>query len=263
VAIGDDALAAGMDVLDPSTDLVKDGAEEITKTRDYIAQRTNMVTPIANGGTGASNQTAARTNLDVPSNADLADGLSERVSNGSAGTNAIALRWEGGRIKMRVDATDVGDIANTGDTAANAATIGSVAGDLNNVYNGYMNGAIYSRTLGTRTSVYIQPDGTMGNSSSSERYKQDIEARDVPDEAVAALGVVEFAWRPDVVEGAPREVGMIAEAVEAAGLGWLVRNDDEGRPDGVNYEMLALALVPVVQRLLTRVAALESDSGGS
>jgi hypothetical protein len=257
VIYGADAAAAGMANVASTAD-VRDSYNEHNRTRDYVAQRTSAVTPIAKGGTAATTASEARTNLDVPSNADLDAAVAERVSNGSAGTNAIALRWEGGRIKMRVDATDVGDIANTGDTAANAATIGSVAGDLNDVYNGYMNGAIYSRTLGTRTSVYIQPDGTMGNSSSSERYKQDIEARDVPDEAVAALGVVEFAWRPDVVEGAPREVGLIAEAVEAAGLGWLVRNDDEGRPDGVNYEMLALALVPVVQRLLIRVAALEA-----
>jgi hypothetical protein len=93
MAIGDDAIAAGMDILDPSTDLVRDGADEINKSRDYIAQRTAAVAPVAKGGTGSTNAAGARTNLDVPSNADLADGLSERVSNGSAGTNAIALRW--------------------------------------------------------------------------------------------------------------------------------------------------------------------------
>ena len=44
MANGDAAAAAGMDVLDPNTALVKDGADEINKTRDYIAERTGSTT---------------------------------------------------------------------------------------------------------------------------------------------------------------------------------------------------------------------------
>ena len=44
MANGDDASNAGMDVLDPNTALVKNGADEINKTRDYIAQRTGEAT---------------------------------------------------------------------------------------------------------------------------------------------------------------------------------------------------------------------------
>jgi hypothetical protein len=258
---GDIALAAGMTPVDPSTDLVKDGYDAINYALDQIALRTNDVAPVSKGGTGSTNPTGARTNLDVPSNAALTAGLSERVSNGSAGTNAIALRWEGGRIKMRVDATDVGDIANTADTAANAATIGSVAGDLNNVYNGYMNGAIYSRTLGTRTSVYIQPDGTMGNSSSSERYKKNIKPWDgLTDEQFAALSVVTYQWRAAIDPAQSAEVGLIAERLADLGLEWAIWRDTQGRPEGVHYERIVLAVIPYVQSLAARVTALENAS---
>lgn len=43
MAVGDDAVAAGFDILDPATDLVKDGALEINRTRDYVAQTKNLI----------------------------------------------------------------------------------------------------------------------------------------------------------------------------------------------------------------------------
>lgn len=55
-----------------------------------------------------------------------------------------------------------------------------------------------------------------------------------------------------------REMGLIAERVEDAGLGWAAFYDADGRVEGLNYEMIGIALLPVVQRLITRVAALEA-----
>ncbi|WP_457100310.1 hypothetical protein [Microbacterium sp. P5_E9] len=43
-AIGDDAIAAGMPVV-PSGDLVKNGEDEINRTRDFIAQRAKRTSP--------------------------------------------------------------------------------------------------------------------------------------------------------------------------------------------------------------------------
>lgn len=37
MAVGDEAVAEGFSIV-PDTDLVKDGAEEINRTRDYVAQ---------------------------------------------------------------------------------------------------------------------------------------------------------------------------------------------------------------------------------
>jgi len=70
MAIGDEALAAGMSwVLVPITGeqgKVKYGAQEINRTRDYIAQVKALITtpwPISKGGTGATTAAAARTAL--------------------------------------------------------------------------------------------------------------------------------------------------------------------------------------------------------
>src|SRR5690606_23793059 len=65
MANGDAAAAAGMDVLTGNEDR-RLGYDEINKTRDYIADRTSEVTPIAKGGTGATTAAAARINLGIP-----------------------------------------------------------------------------------------------------------------------------------------------------------------------------------------------------
>jgi hypothetical protein len=72
MAIGDDALAAGF-ALVPSAGPgaeVKLGAQEINRTRDYVAQTRTLnpaIRPISGGGTGASTAAAARTNLNIRS----------------------------------------------------------------------------------------------------------------------------------------------------------------------------------------------------
>lgn len=65
MALGDDALAAGFELVNPNTDLVKDGADEINLTRDYAAQVKNETRPVNKGGTGATTAVQALRNLGV------------------------------------------------------------------------------------------------------------------------------------------------------------------------------------------------------
>ena len=77
MATGDEALAAGLSTVEysgsePSAS-VRNGGEEINRTRDYIARLMNSMleyvtsVPINKGGTGATNKTSARSNLGVSS----------------------------------------------------------------------------------------------------------------------------------------------------------------------------------------------------
>lgn len=65
MALGDKTLAAGWTIVNPNTDLVKDGANEITETRDLAAEVMLELRPVSRGGTGANNAQQALRNLGI------------------------------------------------------------------------------------------------------------------------------------------------------------------------------------------------------
>jgi len=65
MALGDDALAAGYPTVNPTIDLVRDGADEITRTRDFVGQVKLETRPVNRGGTGATTAAAALRNLGI------------------------------------------------------------------------------------------------------------------------------------------------------------------------------------------------------
>jgi hypothetical protein len=81
MAIGDDAQAAGYPLVPDvgASGLVKDGAHEINRTRDFVAQVKSLfqaIWPVSAGGTGAFNASGARANLGIRSGtADPSDAV--------------------------------------------------------------------------------------------------------------------------------------------------------------------------------------------
>lgn len=65
MALGDDTLAAGWTKVNPNTDLVKDGADAITATRDMAASVKLETRAVSRGGTGASTAMQALRNLGI------------------------------------------------------------------------------------------------------------------------------------------------------------------------------------------------------
>lgn len=81
MAVGDDAVAGGYPLV-PGTGTggeVKNGALEINRTRDFIAQLKKLlpvILPISQGGTGAGTAADARTGLGIRSGtADPSDAV--------------------------------------------------------------------------------------------------------------------------------------------------------------------------------------------
>lgn len=240
MAIGDAALSAGFPLLDGS-EPANTIDEEINRTRDLIAQRTSEVTPISKGGTDAKDAATARVNLGIGEAAGLR--YSDVVLGN--GANQLQARWEGNKIVMRVDQTDVAWLS--GDTSAAAG-----------VYEGNLSPAIYNRgTAGQWRALGVQANGVLAHTASAARFKENIAALEVTDEQVQALQLVEFDW----IESGYRDVGLIADTVADAGLDPFVFHDDDGEVLGIHYDRVSLSLLPVVQRLLRRVADLEERIG--
>lgn len=228
---GADALAAGMPLV-PGTGLASDIEEYINQTRDFIAQRTSNVTPIAKGGTGATTAAAARTNLDVNSKQEDADAIKTRVINLSSATNAIQLQWIGGRVRIVIDASVIGDIAHVSDLGAYISSAG-----------GTITGSLFLPNASPAVSgyavAYINADGRVSRGASSERYKKHISEIDP-----ASLGdIFPALHRFQMRQGdGTWKYGWIAERLaEDTDTEPFVVYNDQGTPDSIDFIALLIA----------------------
>lgn len=119
--------------------------------------------------------------------------------------------------------------------------------------------------VGINASGFLTNTGL--NSSSSLRFKKDIETiESVDTDAVLALRPVRFHYK-DYPESAPRSIGYIAEEAEELGFGDWVFYDGEGRPEGFNYFAWPIAQQfvlrkhdQVIKELIDRIAQLEGTA---
>jgi hypothetical protein len=120
-----------------------------------------------------------------------------------------------------------------------------------NVYDSALTG-------GSNHAVYATSTGQLTNTSSSQRYKQNIETL-TDCSWIYNLRPVDFDWRDDEqarIEG--RQIGLIAEEVYVTNpqLAWL---NSEGQPEGVHYEKLGVPMLVELQRLKAEVDQLKAQ----
>lgn len=145
-------------------------------------------------------------------------------------------------------------------------------------------GTIRLRTSATTASAAtcnIDTAGTIRRSTSSRKYKTDIQPHDIDLDALRSLPVVTFLSLPEIAEqqrwraaaeagdeamiGVPeprprRYVGMIAEDMHDAGLHEFVAYHDEtGEPDGIMYDRIVLGALQMITKLEERVQQLEAQ----
>lgn len=117
-------------------------------------------------------------------------------------------------------------------------------------------------TTGSAANVRISQTGnpTMSVSTSAKRFKQDIEDFNPPIDNI--LNIQPKTWRdksavakdPNTTE---RHFGAIAEDLVALGLDFLIDFDDNGEPWAIQYERVAIALIPAIKSHRARVKTLE------
>lgn len=138
----------------------------------------------------------------------------------------------------------------------------STGGDLT-VGGLIRNVAAYANPITTsfRNLFVTSVDGQFGYNLSSRRHKQDITDALVDPAKVLLLRLVTYRYIRAVEEhgdDAATEHGLIAEEVEAAGLGWLVDYDEDGRPLTLRFHLLAMALLPLLHDFEERLTKLEA-----
>lgn len=115
----------------------------------------------------------------------------------------------------------------------------------------------YNQT-NTGRAMFVASNGLYGIGASSRRFKENIVDADIDTSAVLKLAVRKFNYKKSFDETMPEDIGVIAEELEELGLTDFIYFDDEGIPDGVAYEKLALALIPVIQEQQARLDSLEA-----
>jgi len=105
--------------------------------------------------------------------------------------------------------------------------------------------------------IATNPEGVLYRSTSSLRYKADVQDW-TPELTVLQLSPRTWVDRQPLDSADPfqRYYGMIAEEVFAI-LPEVVALNDFGEPDSIQYDRIAVAMIPVLQELMRRVEALE------
>ena len=206
--------------------------------------------------------------LEAPSGESLSSTVAKLqalVANIQAQLDAwAATRWTNAQIVTQVNS----QIAST---LAGAVTIGGnlsvAAGSAFYSPNAYNFDITYTRRTG-----WWGDDGRAGYASSSRTKKTAI--RHADEDALLALLDVEpktFRYRAEILrrtslrinEGRdyvpPVELGLIAEELDEAGLGFFVFYGEGGQPEGIEYGMLTVALLAIARRQRDELAEVRRD----
>jgi len=152
------------------------------------------------------------------------------------------------------------DIGNKGEASeSNTIRIGKAGTQTSTFIAG-----ITGTTVANGVGVIIGSNGKLGTSTSSARYKKNIQPMDKASEAILSLKPVTFSYKHELdAKGVP-QFGLVAEDVEKVNPD-LVARDEQGKPYTVRYDAVNAMLLneflkehATVQELKKEIAALKS-----
>jgi hypothetical protein len=242
---------------DIATSTITEGEIAVgTITGSNIASNTITSANVAAGtygisitGNAATADTAGTAGIAGDSN--LLDGYN---SSQGSGASTVAVRTGSGAINAVSFITD--DTTNR--QFYNSGTHTSIGDNTARVVNAT---TIYSQLVTSARDVIINSAGTLGTSTSSRRYKDDIQALTTSAETILQLEPVTFLYKPELIEAGQqrvREIGLIAEQAAELGLEQLVQRDAAGEPDAIAYSRLAVYLLKVCQTQQTQIDTLSA-----
>ncbi|MFL2062875.1 gp58-like family protein [Latilactobacillus sakei] len=126
----------------------------------------------------------------------------------------------------------------------------------------------YEHTASGSANLIVARDGALVRSTSASKYKTDIIRTNTPDYGEKLLELPTATWT-DIAETKryrddpatqmkpTRNFGMIAEDLADAGLEMLVVRGTDGELEGINYDRIGPALIPVIAKLKNEVEILK------
>ncbi|WP_241653722.1 gp58-like family protein [Latilactobacillus curvatus] len=131
----------------------------------------------------------------------------------------------------------------------------------------------YSKTASGGPNVIVAEDGALVRSTSASKYKTDIVRTNKSDYGDKLLNLPTATWtdiaetkryqdNPTTQPKPTRNFGMIAEDLADAGLEMLVVRGTDGELEGINYDRIGPALIPVIAKLKNEVEILKRKIGG-
>ena len=133
--------------------------------------------------------------------------------------------------------------------------------------------AVWRDTTSGGANVVVGSDGTLTRSTSASKYKTMIARSHSLDYGERLLSLPTATWLDKAEEkryasGESKDkpvmhFGMIAEDLAAAGLEMLVSRGPDGELEGIQYDRIAPALLPVIKNLQDRIEKLEEQLNGT
>lgn len=179
------------------------------------------------------------------------------LQNLTTGRFCTGIGYNAGTVHQTGDGcTYIGHNANT-NSAASSARIAIGANVTAQADNGlYFPTSLLIAAVGNGVN-FITGTGQLGPTTSSRRYKKDIEDMQVDSSKIYDLRPVEYFWIPEHLKSDRKEFGYIAEEVVDI-YPVVVPVDGEGLPNGVNYERLVVLMIAEMKKLRDRIAVLEA-----
>ena len=158
------------------------------------------------------------------------------LGRNTVGSNNIAIGAEAG-ANLNRGSNNI-DIGNLGvPRESNVIRIGTVGNQTNTFIAG-----ISGVTVAGGVAVVIDANGQLGTSTSSARFKDDIQPMDKASEAILALKPVTFRYKKELDPAGIPQFGLVAEQVEKVNPD-LVARDADGKPYTVRYEAVNAMLL--------------------
>ena len=172
-------------------------------------------------------------NFNGAGSANTAIGFQALLHNTTGGNNIALGALAGFAITDGLTNIDIGNFGVAGDT--NTIRIGDVQNTT------YMSG-IFGQSSAGGVAVFVNSDGKLGTTVSSQRFKDDIKSMDNASEAILALQPVTFRYKKTFDPTGAPQFGLVAEDVEKVDPDLVVR-DKEGKPYTVRYDAVNAMLL--------------------